>query len=147
MDETERRETLREAKILEVLQHPNIVEVYDFGETEDGLLYMCLEYLDGQDLRGYLRDHPDRSLENCTTVVIEILRSLQAAHEFSVVHRDLKPENVFLVNDGSLRVLDFGIAKVVQDTQSAAGSLTTKDGSFLGTPKYCSPEQALGENT
>ena len=145
--ETVKQRFLAEGRVISRLKHPNIVEVYDFGETEDGLLYMCLEYLDGQDLRDYLRDHPDRSLENCTSVVVEILKSLQAAHEFSVVHRDLKPENVFLVNDGSLRVLDFGIAKVVQDTQSSAGSLTTKDGSFLGTPKYCAPEQALGQDT
>lgn len=145
--QTVKQRFLAEGRVISKLQHPNIVEVYDFGETEDGLLYMALEYLQGQDLRSYLKENPDRSVKYCTEVTLEILKSLQAAHELSIVHRDLKPENVFLVNDGTLRVLDFGIAKVIHETHSTEGQFTTKDGSFLGTPKYCSPEQALGEST
>ncbi|MDF1661054.1 MAG: protein kinase, partial [Planctomycetota bacterium] len=144
---TVKQRFLAEGRVISKLQHPNIVEVYDFGETEDGLLYMALEYLEGQDLRSLLKAKSQHSVKYCTEVTLEILKSLQAAHEMNIVHRDLKPENVFMVNDGSIRVLDFGIAKVIHETHSAEGQFTTKDGSFLGTPKYCSPEQALGENT
>lgn len=145
--QTVKQRFLAEGRVISKLQHPNIVEVYDFGETEDGLLYMALEYLEGQDLRSFLKEQNHRTVKYCTEVILEILKSLQAAHEMNIVHRDLKPENVFLVNDGSIRVLDFGIAKVIHETHSTEGQFTTKDGSFLGTPKYCSPEQALGETT
>jgi serine/threonine protein kinase/tetratricopeptide (TPR) repeat protein len=138
---------LAEGRVISKLKHPSIVELYDFGETEDGLLYMCLEYLDGEDLRDYLKGKPNRELKHVTKIMLLMLHALKAAHDVNVVHRDLKPENVFLVLDGTLRVLDFGIAKVVQESQTTADRFKTKEGTFLGTPKYCSPEQALGEDT
>lgn len=146
ISENTNRRFLEEAKLISKIKHPNIVELYDFGRTEEGLLYMVLELLEGEDLRDYLKQHHDGSLPRSTHIIIEILKSLSAAHSHGVVHRDLKPENVYMVADGSLRVLDFGIAKVLHSDSEATANRTL-EGTFLGTPRYASPEQATGDDT
>lgn len=118
----------REAQILASLNHPNIVTVYDYGETE-GLFYIVMEFVDGVNLRDLLRDgnmEPRQAL----TIVPPICEALQYAHDKGIVHRDIKPENLLLDREGRVKIADFGIAALV----GASGEQS-------GTPPYMAPEQ------
>ncbi|GIW71064.1 MAG: hypothetical protein KatS3mg102_0606 [Planctomycetota bacterium] len=130
---------LREAKSAARMNHPNIVTLFDFGESADGY-YMTLEYVSGKNLRRYVReDKPDP--ETLRGILIGVCNGLAYAHGQNVIHRDIKPSNI-LVSDFDLmaKILDFGLAKVVEGvTQTASG--------VLGTPWYMSPEQVLGHKT
>lgn len=134
------REALRrgqaEAQLLNRLRHPNIVEVIDAGMTDDGLLYIVMELLEGRSLREVLNEHGALSVEEALGVAEEIAVGLQAAHETGAIHRDLKPENVFVTRSGVVKILDFGIAKVADAT-----AWTTDEGTTHGTVLYMSPEQ------
>src|SRR3982750_3216687 len=133
----------REARAASRIGHPNIIDVMDFGTTDDGCAYFIMEHLDGIDLADVLsherRLDPNRSCE----ITIQICRALAAAHAAGVIHRDLKPENIFLLaRDGKadfVKVLDFGVAR-------SAGRTTrlTNPGIAMGTPEYMAPEQAAG---
>jgi serine/threonine protein kinase len=134
----------REARAASRIGHPHIIDVTDFGTTEDGCAYFVMEHLDGIDLADVLsherRIEPARAVQ----ITIQICRALEAAHAAGVIHRDLKPENIFLVaRDGRadfVKVLDFGIARSLgQDS-----SRLTNPGIAMGTPEYMAPEQALG---
>ncbi|MBL9025039.1 MAG: protein kinase [Myxococcales bacterium] len=130
----------REAAVLEMLRHPNVVEHVAHG-IEDEKPYLVLEWLEGCDLRSRLDEGPlDTSA--AVDVVGAVARALVAAHPLGVVHRDIKPENVFLVggDTGRAKLLDFGIART-------AGSSQTSTGMVMGTPHYMAPEQATGEAT
>ncbi|HEY0715802.1 MAG TPA: serine/threonine-protein kinase [Polyangia bacterium] len=131
-----------EARAVNTIRHPNVVEVYDFsGEGED--VYMVLELLRGQDLRTVLGSEPMGFLppERVVSILEQVCGALQATHLRKIVHRDLKPENVFLIRrpNGSdlVKLLDFGVAKL----ERPEGKLT-RDGIALGTPEYMAPEQA-----
>jgi tRNA A-37 threonylcarbamoyl transferase component Bud32 len=138
----------REAQALARLNHPNIVTVHDFGET-DGLYYLTMEFVDGVSLRQLLRTRkitPDEAL----AIVPKICEALQFAHEQGVVHRDIKPENVLMDRHGRVKIADFGIAKImggislpaearVPTGQPDTGTLTREQ--VLGTPHYMAPEQ------
>ena len=128
---------LREAQSLARLSHPNIVAVHDFGES-DGFYYLLMEYVDGLTLRQLLQAHrvlPEEALR----IVPKICEALQFAHEQGIVHRDIKPENVLLDKQGTVKIADFGIAKLVGvDAPRAA---LTEEQSVLGTPHYMAPEQ------
>lgn len=132
----------REARVLAKLSHPNIVEVLGFG-SERGRTFIAMELLEGETLeqalgRGPL--DPARALAICDP----ILAALAEAHDHEVVHRDLKPANVFLPTDGGVKLLDFGLAKMLSiDELSQEGTLTRK-GRIVGTPAYMSPEQITG---
>jgi serine/threonine-protein kinase len=137
----------REAEIASRLGHPNIVEVHDFNQLEDGTPYLVLEYLEGETLADRLRRGP-MSVDETFTVVRQGGAALAAAHAEGIVHRDLKPQNVFLVpseHDGHTviraKVLDFGISKI-----RGSSTVQTQDSMVLGTPQYMSPEQAMGNN-
>jgi serine/threonine-protein kinase len=128
--------------------HPNVAAVYDFGETADGLVFLAMEYIDGETLAKRLEREPVLSPRRAVEIIRQIAAGLTAAHELpeSVVHRDLKPDNILLkaTRDGTdwVKVVDFGIAKAVKrDTQ-----LLTTPGLVVGTPKYMSPEQLTGGN-
>lgn len=147
--ELESREELRkrferEAKALSALSHPNIVTVTDFG-LHEGSLFIAMERLRGEALTDFLargRPAPARAL----TIFRQILRALAYAHAQGVVHRDLKPANVFLCaldDEDHVEVLDFGLAKFVDETSAGDGALT-QTGLILGTPAYMAPEQAGG---
>jgi len=136
----------QEARVVSKLSHPNTIQVFDFGELEDGSLYIAMEYISGRDLAWLLRAHGSVPERRATSIAAQVLASLGEAHEQNIIHRDIKPANVMLVKrkDGEdlVKVLDFGIAKLTEDEQRKH---ITGVADFLGTPAYMSPEQAKGE--
>jgi eukaryotic-like serine/threonine-protein kinase len=137
----------REAHAMSLLTHPNTVRVYDFGQTDDGLLYLVMELLVGELLTARM-DHAQLDVLEAVRMTQQILQSLGEAHRKAIVHRDLKPDNVFLVRpDGHgepvIKVLDFGIAKIVAPDRRV-DQFETQAGTVFGTPRYMSPEQAQG---
>ncbi len=130
----------REARFLARLSHPQIVSVYDFGES-GGFCYLLMEFVDGVNLRQAMRAGrftPDQAL----AVVPDICAALQYAHDQGVLHRDIKPENILLDAQGRVKIADFGIAKLVGDPGDPRTDLTlTQSGARLGTPHYMAPEQ------
>ncbi len=149
LDNEELRErTLREARALARLSHPNVVHVYEVGEIEDQL-FVAMEFLAGPTLRAWL-DEATRSWQEVLTVFRQAGEGLVAAHAEGIVHRDFKPHNVMFGADGRVRVLDFGLARVggVQaqrgPAQERVGDELTQTGAVLGTPAYMAPEQFEG---
>ena len=137
----------QEARVVSRLSHTNTIQVFDFGELEDGSLYIAMEYLHGRDLAWTLRTHGSMSQERAVSIGSQVLASLSEAHEQGIIHRDIKPANVMLIkrkdDEDLVKVLDFGIAKLVVDEQRKD---ITGVSDFLGTPAYMSPEQAQGED-
>ncbi|HTQ05643.1 MAG TPA: protein kinase [Polyangiaceae bacterium] len=136
---------LAEARVTASLNHPNIVEILDFGEL-DGALYYVMELLRGQSLRAVMREHGKFSAAAMKPYMEQICWALEAAHGAGIVHRDLKPANVLVLEGGPLRLklLDFGVAKLIS---TAAAPTQTRHGQVLGTATHMAPEQALGEPT
>jgi serine/threonine protein kinase len=134
----------REARAASRVGHPNIIDVTDFGATEDGYAYFVMEQLDGIDLADVLSHERLIDPARACQIAVQICRALHAAHAAGVIHRDLKPENIFLVaRDGQadfVKVLDFGIARSV----SQGSRRLTNPGIAMGTPEYMAPEQASG---
>ncbi len=137
----------REARSASRLNHPNCIQVTDFGRTEDGTLYLVMELLDGEPLDELLSREITLPAMRAIEFTKQILTGLQHAHDAGIVHRDLKPANVMLVKqeDGSefAKVFDFGIAKIADG--ATTDNRLTQQGMIVGTPAYLSPEQALGE--
>ena len=131
----------REAKAASALQHPNIVQVYDYGQS-DGNYFIVMELIDGTDLRRYLRSRGILPVERAIIIAHDVALGLGAAHRRGIVHRDVKPQNVLVGRDGSIKLTDFGIASVYKDINDER--LTTT-GMTLGTVQYYAPEQAQGE--
>jgi eukaryotic-like serine/threonine-protein kinase len=164
---------LREARAASSINHPNIVDVTDFGPAHDGGVYFVMEFLDGQSLEDLIERESPVSLHRAINIVNQIASALAAAHEKKIVHRDLKPENVMLTTrpgrretiraagidaSGSqkfvveregtydfVKVLDFGIAKVVEPETAQVSESNTVAGTIFGTPEYMSPEAAKGQ--
>ncbi len=132
-----------EARAVNEIKHPNIVRIMNLDALPDGRPFIIMEYLEGLNLRERMVRGPLLEPPEAHEIVTQILSALQAAHEAGFVHRDLKPDNIFITNDGEVKLLDFGIAKLLDDT---AKTFATQDGSIVGTPMYLSPEQALGEH-
>ena len=137
-DEVFRERFLREARMAGRLSHPNIVAVFDVGE-EDGIPYIDMEYVEGETLadltarKGPLE--PDRAVD----LVLQVCAGLEHAHESGLVHRDVKPQNLLVRSDDTVKIADFGVARLLNATQ------LTQAGTVLGTAAYLAPEQALGE--
>jgi len=138
----------REAKAAARLAHPNIITVHLVGETDDGIPYLVMEFVEGTDLSDVLSKEAPLKRERAFRIAAQIADALAEAHAHGIVHRDLKPANIKLCakRDQSdfVKVLDFGIAKILQDEQSQETRLT-KTGTVFGTPYYLSPEQASGD--
>src|SRR6266851_87026 len=140
---------LQEARTVLALNHPNIVTIYDIGET-GGSYYIASELIEGENLRR--RFETDKlELNTVLEILIQVATALSAAHEKGIVHRDIKPENVMIRSDGYVKVLDFGIAKLTQEFATASSTeaptrlkVETAEGVVIGTAAYMSPEQAKG---
>ncbi len=129
---------LKEARVVARLNHPNIVQIYDFGCVDD-IHYIAMEYVDGQSLRKQLT--LGRFTERDALVIIrQAVRALAVAHGQGIVHRDIKPDNIMLTLQGDVKLVDLGIAKLVEEDQSL-----TLTGQAVGTPHYISPEQIRGQ--
>lgn len=126
----------REARAAAKLQHPNIVTVFEFAE-EGNTPYIVMEFLRGSSLQGRMASPVPLTLDEKLNVIIQLCGALHYAHEQGVVHRDIKPANIFLLPDGSVKLLDFGVAKL-------ATSTLTRQGDVLGSAMYMSPEQVSG---
>ncbi len=133
-----------EARAVNEIGHPNIIDIFSFGQFEDGTLFFVMEYLEGQTFSEYLGQNTI-TYENAHLVLSDVLDALEAAHAKGIVHRDLKPDNIFVIrkNPGKtfVKLLDFGVAKFTED---GLHSVSTTTGLPLGTPIYMSPEQCNG---
>ncbi|MGB9236398.1 MAG: protein kinase [Terriglobales bacterium] len=142
---------MQEARAAAALNHPNILSIYDIGE-EGGAPYIVSELLEGTTLREQLRSGP-LPVRKTIDCALQMARGLAAAHDKGIVHRDLKPENIFLTEDGRVKILDFGLAKLTRPEGSTAGGDTmtaqvnTEAGQVLGTVGYMAPEQVRGKAT
>ena len=143
-DVERRRRFMREARSAASVTHPGIATVYDVGE-QDGAVFIAMELVRGKTLRTWLDEHRIIPIVEAQRIGRAIARTLAKAHELGVVHRDLKPENAMLTDDGDVKLLDFGLAKLVGPSLSGSGPTTeTQEGRIMGTPCYMSPEQARG---
>jgi serine/threonine-protein kinase len=138
-----RQRFAREARASAKINHPNIIDVFDVGELEDGALFLVMELLDGCSLGDALYADPPLSVRDLVAVTLDAARALAAAHAVGIVHRDIKPANIFLHRDRATglayaKILDFGISKFSANEDSFA----TKAGAVLGSPRYMSPEQS-----
>jgi tRNA A-37 threonylcarbamoyl transferase component Bud32 len=138
---------LNEAKAVNIIQHPGIVSVYDYGRLPTGAAFIIMEFLEGESLARRMQQRQPTS--EILRIGRQLASTLTAAHHKGIVHRDLKPDNVMLVPDPDVvggeraKILDFGIAKV-KDARAAATAFETRDGLVLGTPAYMAPEQCRG---
>jgi serine/threonine protein kinase/Tol biopolymer transport system component len=130
---------LQEARSASVLDHPNICTIHEVGETDDGRLYLAMPYYDGETLRRRIERGPI-AIDEAVDIGEQIARGLAKAHRGGIVHRDIKPANLMVTSDGVVKILDFGLAKLV------GAAAITRTGSSVGTPAYMSPEQARGED-
>src|SRR5215210_5774846 len=150
--EERRLRFLQEARAASILNHPHILTVYEFGE-DGGRPYMAMEYVEGETLRQKIKERPLPTVE-ALGLAIQMAEGLAKAHEAGVVHRDLKPENLMVSRDGYVKILDFGIAKllptrrrttVADSAQKTLVRVETESGTIMGTVNYMSPEQLLGQ--
>jgi len=139
----------REAKAASRLNHPNSISILDFGQAEDGALFIAMEFVPGQDLHTVLSKDGPLPEPRIARIVSQVLSALFDAHSAGVIHRDLKPENIMVEQRRNepdfVKVLDFGIAKI-QDGSNDDGPALTRNGFVCGTPEYMSPEQARGSS-
>ncbi len=129
-----RERFVREARHAQRLAHPNVIQIFDQGETDDGSPFLVMELLEGRSLADVVSEGR-LSLARTLPIGIEMMRALGRAHDFEVIHRDLKPENVFLLEGDRVKLLDFGIARCAQDAR------LTNLGEIFGTPQYMAPER------
>src|SRR6266540_3234893 len=127
----------REAKAVARMTHPNVVNVFDLGSHTDGSPFIAMELLKGQDLQKAVRTPPPLSLERKVNIIVQVLAGLAHAHQAGIVHRDIKPANIFINQDGTVKIMDFGVARLT--TASMTGT-----GNIVGTADYMSPEQVKG---
>ena len=137
----------REASNASKISHPNVCQIFDFGETSDGLIYLAMEFIEGQALKDLIEEEGALPAPRAAHILRQSADALQAAHDLGIVHRDIKPDNIMVVQgkDGSdiVKVVDFGIARAVGGDE--AGQKVTKTGLVVGTPEYMSPEQLSGD--
>ncbi len=140
----------REAQAAASIQHPNTVSVTDFGETDDGIFYLVMEYVEGETLHRLLRREGTLPVKRAVSLLRQIADGVEAAHEINILHRDLKPANIFLLQkgkgDGFIKVGDFGLAKIINQTVTDFSSNATPSSrGIIGTPEFMAPEQMQPE--
>ncbi len=140
----------REAMAAASIRHPHIVDVTDFGESADGVFYLVMEYVEGETLHRLLRREGTLPVKRAVNLLRQIADGVEAAHEAGILHRDLKPANIFIMTkgkgDGFIKVGDFGLAKIVNQTVTDASSNATPSSrGIIGTPEFMSPEQMQPE--
>ena len=135
--EEEKKRFIHEAKAASALDHPNICTVYEIDETEDGQMFIAMACYGGESLKEKI-DHGSMPIDEAIDIAIQIAQGLTKAHSKEIVHRDIKPANVLITEDGQVKIVDFGLAKL------AGRSMLTKEGATLGTVAYMSPEQTQG---
>jgi eukaryotic-like serine/threonine-protein kinase len=137
----------REASNASRISHPNVCAIYDFGETSDGLIFLAMEFIEGEPLTDLLERHGALPLARATNIFLQTADALQAAHDLGIVHRDLKPDNIMVTKGRdaaeTVKVVDFGIAKAIGGDER--GQKVTKTGLVMGTPEFMSPEQLSGD--
>jgi len=148
-DEQANKRLIREAKAAAKLDHPNICSVYEVGEA-DGRSFIAMQYVEGETLYSRLKRKPIE-LRESLDIAIQIADALAEAHSSGIIHRDIKPQNIIITSRGQSKVMDFGLAKVLESkslTESTAEteSLLTDPGTILGTVPYMSPEQVRGQS-
>ncbi|HXY31972.1 MAG TPA: serine/threonine-protein kinase [Gemmatimonadaceae bacterium] len=135
----------REAANASQIQHPSVAGIYDFGETPDGLIYLAMEYVDGESLTKIIERQGALAPNRAVDIATQVANALEAAHDLGIIHRDLKPDNIMIMRgrngEDVAKVVDFGIAKAIQ----ADDQKVTKTGLAIGTPEYMSPEQLGGD--
>jgi len=143
-DESATKRFVREAQAVSSLDHPNICTVHEIDESENGQLFICMTYYEGQTLREIIRAGKTptgvASLSSSLDMVIDIASGIAKAHEQGITHRDLKPSNIIITKDGAVKIVDFGLAKLASNTK------ITKTGTTVGTLAYMSPEQIKGHD-
>ena len=139
-DEDIKKRFVHEAKAVSKLQHNNICTIHEINETEDGQLFICIDYYEGESLKDRLKKGK-LELKEALDITLQICEGLKKAHEKNIIHRDIKPANIFITKDGIVKILDFGLAKMKDQSN------LTKFESTIGTTAYMSPEQAKGEET
>jgi serine/threonine protein kinase len=149
-DPERRQRFLKEARAASALNHPNVCVVYDVGETDDGLPFIAMEFIEGGSLDHVLKERGRLTIAQVVDLGVQVADALDTAHRSRIVHRDIKPANISLNERGQVKVLDFGLAKRLAATGddamgSTAAMQQTQEGSVVGTPRYMSPEQALGK--
>src|SRR5580765_6697667 len=137
IDDTMARERFtREAQSAGGLRQPNIVTVYDLGEVE-GQMYIAMEFIIGRDLEEIIKTKVTLTIEEKLTLMIQVCEGIAYAHKHQIVHRDMKPSNIRIDDEGVVKIMDFGIAKLESSNMTASGTV-------MGTPFYMSPEQVRG---
>ena len=144
----------REAQAAAALNHPNVCQATDFGQTDDGAFFLVMEHLEGDTLQETLNTYGQLTIKRALHVARQIATALQVAHEQGIVHRDLKPENVMLVDrrgdSDTVKIMDFGIARLLATAEEGDGddaaTRLTRQGMVYGTPHYMSPEQIAGDD-
>jgi serine/threonine-protein kinase len=131
----------REVRAVARLNHPNIIQVYDFG-AEGDLAYIVMEFVEGKELKSYFDAGERLDLQTVYRIMLELLDALECAHEAGIVHRDIKPANVMVGAGGRAKLADFGVARVSDPGDQAEA---TRVGAMVGTPSYMSPEQVQGQ--
>ena len=141
----------REAMSAASIRHPHIVDVTDFGESEDGVFYLVMEYVEGESLHRLLRREGTLPIKRAIKILRQIADGVEAAHDEGILHRDLKPANIFIMQkgknkDGFIKVGDFGLAKIVNQTVTDTSSdATPSSRGIIGTPEFMAPEQMQPE--
>ena len=137
---------LQEARTASMLHHEHIVDITDFGYTKQGLAFLTMEYLEGEDLATLLQREGRQPWARLRRMILQVCRALHAAHEKGIVHRDMKPDNCFRIKRGGnhdfIKILDFGIARLANPQDS----IVTQTGVVMGTPDFMAPEQAMGKH-
>ena len=143
-DEMARRRFQREARAASAVVHPNVVSLYDYGQTADGQSYLVMEYVEGISLHELAGKSPSRQLHitQAVDITMQVVQALTAAHACGIVHRDIKPENILLMHHNGqpdfVKVTDFGVARIIDEQR------LTADGSLVGTPEFIAPEMITG---